>query len=371
MIRVPFFDYKAFASELPYASHVQECLDTGYLIGGPSIDDFEQALQSFTGIKHAISVGNATDALEIIFEFLELPPGSKVLVPAHTMIATASAVHKAGLEVVPIDVDPESLVVGSEQLLATDLSEISAFVCTQLNGICADMSAIQSILLDHRIVLVEDSAQGIGSYYKGCHAGSFGIGGCLSFYPAKVLGCLGDGGAILTNSSELNNYARSVRDHGRGPDLLPSFWGRNSRLDSIQAHILLNKLPLLPAYIQRRRDIADIYNCRLLPLQRKNLLRLPVATSVGCSEPSTYQNYEVRATDRDNLQSYLKEYSIGTIRQWGGFSIPHLSELGFDINDYPATKKLFDELLLLPMNHLLSVEQAHAVCDRVLEYYTN
>ena len=369
-MKVPFFDYKAFAAELPFTSFVQESLDSGFLIGGPKVSEFEEALQSFTGIKHVISVANATDALEIIFEYLNLPRGSKVLVPAHTMIATASAVDRCGLEVVPIDVDPISLVVTSYQLSQINLSEISAFVCTQLNGICSDMDAILRILDDHNIILIEDSADGIGSFHKNSHAGSFGIAGCLSFYPAKVLGCLGDGGAILTNSDDMNAFARSVRDHGRGPDLLPIHWGRNSRLDSIQANILLHKLPYLNDYIETRRDIARLYDSKLSDLEETGFIKKPVSTSFKSNDLSTYQNYEIRAVNRDQLQSFLTDKGIGTIRQWGGFSIPHMSHLGFDISNYPETENLFNQLLLLPMNHLMSLEQAEFVCDHVNQFYS-
>ena len=222
---------------------------------------------------------------------------------------------------------------------------------------------------ENNLVLVEDSAQGIGALYKEKHCGGFGIAGCLSFYPAKVLGGLGDGGCILTNNFDLAEYAFSVRDHGRGKDLKPVRWGRNSRLDSLQARVLLERLKNLDFLIDKRRKIADIYNQKLKHLELKGFLKLPKGFSPCKKHQSTFQNYEIQATKRDQLKDFLSSKGVGTIKQWGGFSISHLNNLGYDINRVPTTKDLFQKLLLLPMNHLLEEEEAIYIGNAINNFY--
>tara|TARA_B100000212_G_scaffold300080_1_gene245267 strand:+ start:2978 stop:4102 length:1125 start_codon:yes stop_codon:yes gene_type:complete len=368
-MKVPFFDYKKFCKDLNYQKLVQEALDTGYLIGGPFIDELEEKVQEITGIKNCITVGNATDAMEIIFEFLKLPIGSKVLVPAHTMLATASAAQRSGLIPIPVEVDENSLLVEVNQLINCDLTDVSACMITQLNGVVADMDPIKSFCDENKIILVEDSAQGIGAFNNNMHAGAWGIAGCLSFYPAKVIGGLGDGGAIITNDNDLTEFARSVRDHGRGESLEAVNWGRNSRLDSINARIVLERLYNLDNLIEKRRKLSDIYNKNLKILADKNLIKLPPKCSTKSESISTYQNYEIQVEDRDKLMNFLKENNVGTIKQWGGFSIAHFEKLGFNIEEYKSTKKLFEKLLLLPMNHLLLEEEVQYVSNLIKDFF--
>ena len=146
---------------------------------------------------------------------------------------------------------------------------------TQLNGIVADMNPIDEFCKKNNIALIEDSAQGIGAFNNDKHAGSWGIGGCLSFYPAKVIGGLGDGGALITNNTELAEYARSVRDHGRGPNQNAVNWGRNSRLDSLNARIVLERLRKINLLIDKRRNLAKIYFDNLNYLEDDMLIKLP------------------------------------------------------------------------------------------------
>ena len=366
---IPFFNYKKYCKDINYTQLIEEALETGYLIGGPFVEELEFRLEKFTGIKHCITVGNATDAMEIIFDFLKLPHGSNVLVPAHTMLATASAVHSSNLNPIPLDVDTKSLMIELEQLKNTNLKNISACMVTQLNGVVADMNPISDFCKKEGITLIEDSAQGLGAFNNNKHAGAWGIGGCLSFYPAKIAGCLGDGGALITNNDELALFARSVRDHGRGDELEAINWGRNSRLDSINARILIERIKDLDYILLRRRTLASIYNKKLKTLEGKSYIKLPPMYSTNSNSLSTYQNYEVQVKNKEYLIKYLKDNNIGTIKQWGGFSIAHFSKLGFDINKYPKTKSLFEELLLLPINHLMVEEEIEFICEKINYFY--
>ena len=364
-MNVPFFNYKDYCKDIDYEKILREVLKTGYLIGGPFVEELEQAIVNFTGIKYCTTVANATDALEIIFSYLNLKKGSRVLVPSHTMLATASAAKASGLEPFPVDVNPDSLMLEIENLNKVNLDNVSACMVTQLNGVVADTEPIKRFCEINKLALVEDSAQGIGSYNKDKHAGSWGIGGCISFYPAKVIGCLGDGGAIITNNSDLYSFAKSVKDHGRGEMFDAIHWGRNSRLDSLNAKLILERLKNIELIIAKRRKLAEIYDQGLLNLVKKEFIKLPPKFSTNSSSLSTYQNYEVQAKYRDELMEFLKENNIGTIKQWGGFSIPHFKKLGFNIKDYPLTENLFNKLLLLPLNHLISENDVEYVITMV------
>ncbi len=367
-MNIPFFNYKNFCSEINYLDLFQEVLDSGYLIGGPFVNEVEDRVKDLSGVKHCIAVGNATDAMEIIFNFLNLPAESNVLVPAHTMLATASAAKNANLNPVPVDVDENTLMVEIDQLKKCDLRNVSACMITQLNGVVADMNPIKEFCDDNNLILVEDSAQGIGAFNKDKHSGSWGIGGCLSFYPAKVAGGIGDGGALITNNDDLCDYAKSVRDHGRGDQLDAVYWGRNSRLDSLNARVIIERLKNLNLLIEKRRFLASIYDDKLKNL-KDIFIKLPPKYSTNSNSMSTYQNYEIQAKNKDKLIDHLKKNNIGTIKQWGGFSIAHFSKLGFDLSKYPKTEKLFNNLLLLPMNHMLEEREILHICDSIISFY--
>ena len=368
-MEIPFFNYKAYCKDINYEILLNEVLESGYLIGGPFIDQVENQIQNLTGINNCVCVGNATDALEIIFDYIKLPFNSNVLVPSHTMLATASAVKVNSLNPVPLDVNEKSYMVEIEQLLKCNLDNVSALIITQLNGVVADMNPIKDFCDKNKIALIEDSAQGIGAFNKGKHAGAWGIAGCLSFYPAKVVGCLGDGGALITNNDDLANYARSVRDHGRGEGLEAINWGRNSRLDSLNARVIIERLKNLNTLINTRRKLADVYFEKLKILEEKGMVELPPKYSTNSENLSTFQNFEIKAKCRNELMNFLKINEISTIKQWGGFSIAHFSKLGYNLDEFPSTKSLFDKLLLLPLNHMMSIEEIEFVAQKVLDFY--
>ena len=370
-MRIPFFDYKGYCKDINYQDLLKEVLDSGYLIGGPFIDDVERNIEQITGIKNCVCVGNATDAMEIIFNFLELPNDSNVIVPAHTMLATASAAKTANLNPIPIDVNHNSHMIEIEEIQKIDLKNVSALMVTQLNGIVADMDPIENFCKRNKIALIEDSAQAIGAFNGNKHAGSWGIGGCLSFYPAKVVGSLGDGGAIITNNDELAEYAKSVRDHGRGSNLNAINWGRNSRLDSLNARIILERLRNINLLIDKRRDLAETYFDRLNYLQDQKLIKLPAKFSTNSKSYGTFQNFEVQFEFRDSLIEFLDKNGISTIKQWGGYSIAHFSGLGFKIDKFPNTKKLFQKILLLPLNHMMNYEEVNYICEKISIFYRN
>ncbi len=205
----------------------------------------------------------------------------------------------------------------------------------------------------------------MGAKYKDEIAGSFGKGGVISFYPAKTLGCLGDGGCILTNDDEVYEKIHLYRDHGRAENLEVVCWAMNSRLDNLQAAILNHKLKTYDQKIARRREIARMYEDRLKDLDE---LVLPPGPDSDPDRFDIFQNYEIEAERRDGLKAYLADNGVGTLIQWGGMPVHVFRKLGFT-QSLPYTEKLFERLLMLPMNTSLSDEDVEYVCEIVRKFY--
>ena len=371
-MKIPFFDYKRLYKD--QRNELIEIIDkvssNGSFIMQSELKEFEENLAKFNNVNYAVGVANATDGLELITNSIGIKKGDEVICSSHTMLATASAAKTAGLQPLPVNVCENSLMLEREQLENLDLTDVSACMITQLNGVVANMDPISEFCKKKKIQLIEDSAQAIGSFNNNKHAGSWGVGGCISFYPAKIVGSLGDGGAIITNNDELCKFAKSVRDHGRGIGLEADNWGRNSRLDSINARIILERLNNLNVLIQKRRKLASIYNQELRILEKLEYIKLPPKYSSNSESESTYQNYEIQASNRDKLKSFLRDNNIGTIIQWGGYSIAHFRKLGYNIEDYKLAEHLFEKLLLLPMNHLMKEEDIIQICKFIKKFYT-
>ena len=212
------------------------------------------------------------------------------------------------------------------------------------------MDALQAIADKHGLLIIEDAAQALGSRFKGRCAGTFGIAGAISFYPAKVLGCLGDGGAVITNDDAIYERIYQMRDHGRNTKGEIVSRGLNSRLDNLQAALLDFQLKKYESVMCRRRKLAIVYTERLKDVAE---IALPPAPDSDPDHFDIYQNYEIEAEKRDDLKQYLKEHGIGTLIQWGGQAVHQLTALGFT-QHLPYTDRLFARLLMLPMNMSLS-----------------
>jgi dTDP-4-amino-4,6-dideoxygalactose transaminase len=240
-----------------------------------------------------------------------------------------------------------------------------AIMPTQLNGRTCNMDAIGKIVADNKLVLLEDAAQALGSKFKGRDAGTFGVAGTISFYPAKTLGCFGDGGAILCNDPTVGAELRLLRDHGRDEHGEVVRWGLNSRLDNFQAAILLYKLKTYPAVISRRRKIASMYQEMLGSLPQ---LQLPPAPDSDERYFDIYQNYELEAEKRNELKKYLADNGIGTLIQWGGKAVHQWAGLGYKLS-LPYTEKMFERCLMLPLNMSMSDDDVLYVAEKVRAFY--
>jgi len=226
---VPFFNYRgAFASlGEPLWDTMRDVVGRGAFIMQKDLNEFEKAVATFLGVKHAFGVGNATDGLILCWRAAGLEQGDEVLFPSHTMVASPASVHFAGGIPVPVDIGSDHLLDAS-QLEAAITPRTKFIMPVHVNGRTCDMDAIESVAKRHNLGIVEDAAQALGSRFNGKPAGTFGIASSFSLYPAKVLGCLGDGGLVITNDDEVADRIHQLRDHGRDRDGEVASWGMNS-----------------------------------------------------------------------------------------------------------------------------------------------
>jgi len=240
-----------------------------------------------------------------------------------------------------------------------------AILPTQLNGRTADMQALENIARKHDLAILEDAAQALGSRFEGQAAGSFGAAGAFSFFPAKTLGCLGDGGAVVTNDDDIYQRVIELRDHGRAANGEIVSWGLNSRLDNLQAAILDFRLASYDTTIERRRTLAGIYQDRLHAVEQ---VKLPPGPNDDSSHFDVFQNYEIEASRRDELRAFLKTHQIGTSLPWGGKAVHQWPRLGFTAR-LPFTEQVFERVLLLPLNLSLTEDDVHHICNTIENFY--
>ena len=363
---VPFFNYpRVYLDDREALLKIFEDVGhRGAFITQQDLRDFEGALASYMGAKYAVGVANATDGLELAWMAIGLRPGDEVICCSHTMLATAASIKTAGGVPVPVELGDDNLI-DPDAVAAAINPRTVGIMPTQLNGRTCDMDRIMTIANKDRLFVVEDAAQALGSRFKGRHAGTFGHAAAISFFPAKVLGCLGDGGAIITNDYAIFDKAYQLHDHGRDVDGEVKCWGRNSRLDNLQAAILNYRLKSYEAVITRRRAVAAMYQERLGDLHE---LQLPPAPDADPNHFDIYQNYELQADRRDELREHLRTKGIGTLIQWGGKAVHQWERLGFTVK-LPKVERFFERCIMLPMNMFISDSDVQYISDQVRAFY--
>lgn len=366
-MNIPFFNYSALYLDQKdrIDNVISDIVNRGAYILQKDLDDFEQKLAEYCNVKHAIGVANGTDAIWLSLMAANIGKGDEVIMLSHTYVASPAAVKFVSAEPVLVECGDDNMMNPNhiEQAI-TDKTKV--IMPVQLNGRTCDMDEINRIAENNDLLIIEDSAQGLGSLFKGKMAGTFGLAGTYSFYPAKVLGCYGDGGAVITNDDTIAEKVKLLRDHGRDDNGEFQTLGFNSRLDNLQAAILFEKFKTFDDDIEKRRHIAQIYNDEIIQGNHITLPSPPVENSINFD---TFQNYELRAQKRDELKTFLTENGIGTIIQWGGKAIHQIEKLGLTHFDLPYTDQFFKECLMLPMNTSLTDEDAMYISKKINEFY--
>ena len=314
---------------------IQRVLAHGQYILGPEVAELEQRLAEFTGSKHCISVANGTDALQIAQMALGIGPGDEVITPGFTYIATAETVALLGAKPVYVDINPNTYNLDPALLEAAITRRTKAIIPVSLYGQCADFDAINAIALKHGIPVIEDAAQSFGATYKGQKSCNLSTIACTSFFPSKPLGCYGDGGAIFTSDDELAKVMRQIARHGQDRRYHHIRVGVNSRLDTLQAAILLPKLDILDGEIAMRQQVAARYSSLIVATEASDEGYSVVTPYVESSNTSVFAQYTIRVNDRDKVQQRLHAAGIATAVH---YPIP--------LNRQPAVEDLSSQLQL-------------------------
>ena len=349
------------------------CLNRGDLIYRGDMIKFEQDFASFQDSKYGIGTGSCTNAMFISLKAAGIKPGDEIITVSHTYVATIDVIVNCGAKPVLID-------VGSDHNMDTSLIEDAitdrtrGILPVHLNGRMCDMDQIMKYVNNHDLVLIEDAAQACGARYKGKASGSFGISGCHSFYPSKILGWYGEGGMATTNDEEFARLLYMLRDHGELPGYIKTaeekkeatihLYGYNSILDNIAAAILNAKMKYLPSWIDRRREIAKIYTEELSQICNLELMPGP---SNGTFY-DVYQNYVLLYDKRDDLVTYLGNNGVETLTKW---EIPNHKQVALNLSHYelPMTERISNQVINLPMYAEMTDEQVYYTVKTIKKYF--
>jgi dTDP-4-amino-4,6-dideoxygalactose transaminase len=363
-MKVPFVDLKTQYTNVKTEldKSLESVIDDATFVGGSNnkyTQDFENKFAEYIGVKHCISCGNGTDALEIAIKAAGIGTGDEVIVPALTWISTSEAVGNCGATPVFVDVDPTTYTIDTKRIERAVSPKTKAIIPVHLYGLPADMDEIVKIAQKHNLLIIEDCAQAHGAKYKNHKVGTLGKVATFSFFPTKNLGAWGDAGCIVTNDDQIMLLARKIANHGMIKRHEHEFEGRNSRMDAIQSAILSVKLKYLDNWNNRRISLAKFYD-KNLPAQ---IIR-PL-----CKEGSShvYHLYVIQVEDRDNLKEKLKEAGIETAVHYPT-ALPFLktySHLGHQESDFPVAGNLTKKILSLPMFPELTEEQLMFVVKNI------
>lgn len=330
-------------------------------IMGNEVIELEKSLEEFTGAKYAISCSNGTDALLLAMMALDIKPGDEIITTPFTFIATAETIAFLGAIPIFVDIDEKTYNINPDLIEEKITSRTKAIIPVSLYGQPADMDEITKIAKKHNLKVIIDGAQSFGSTYNGITDSSLADISTTSFFPAKPLGCYGDGGAVFTNNEELANKMKSLRLHGQSKRYHHKYIGMGGRLDTIQAAVLNVKLKYYPKDLSLRQEVASKYT---KALENKSNLILPY---VDEKATSAWAQYSVRVQNRDELQEKLKVAGIPTAVH---YPMPlHLQEcfsyLGYKKGDFPISEIVSQEIMSLPMNPYVTDEEINYISGQL------
>ncbi|CAN7339484.1 DegT/DnrJ/EryC1/StrS family aminotransferase [Variovorax paradoxus] len=354
---IEFIDLKAQQARIKdqIDAAIQRVLTHGQYILGPEVAELEEKLAAYTGAKHCITVANGTDALQIAQMALGIGPGDEVITPGFTYIATAETVALLGAKPVYVDIDPRTYNLDPALLEAAITPRTKAIVPVSLYGQCADFDAINAIAAKYGIPVIEDAAQSFGATYKGRKSCNLSTIACASFFPSKPLGCYGDGGAIFTNDDEIAKVMRQIARHGQDRRYHHIRVGVNSRLDTLQAAVLLVKLEIFDSEIASRQQVAAEYG-RLL-----EVASIATAPYIEPHNQSVWAQYTVRVSEREALQVCMKQAGVPTTVH---YPIPLNKQpaVADERVSLPFGDVIAGEVLSLPMHPYLSKQDQSRIC---------
>lgn len=375
-MKVPAVDLKAqyamLREELLQSLH--EILESQLFILGPKVAQLEKEIAAYCETSHAVGVASGTDALLLGLRAVGVERGDEVVTTPFSFFATAGAIHNVGAVPVFVDIDPQTLNIDARKIEAKLTSRTKAIIPVHLFGQSADMKPIMEMARKHGLKVIEDAAQSIGARY--CldgtwkQAGSIGDLGCISFFPSKNLGGLGDGGMVVTNDATVDERVRLLRAHGGRTRYLHDIVGYNSRLDALQAAALLVKLKYLEGWSAARRSHAQFYDRLFRQTDLSGSAKTPFLTS---QSESVFNQYVIRAERRDELQTFLEERGVSTAIY---YPLPlHLQPcfrfLNYQPGDLPEAEKACAEVLALPLYPELTETMQEYVVAKIAEFYRN
>jgi len=342
---------------------IDAVLTRGDVILRDDLKVFEKNIAEFVGTEYAVGLNSGFDALHFSVRAAGIGPGDEVITVAHTFVATVAAVVHCGGTPILVDVGPD-FNMDMENLEQAITPKTKAVIPVHLNGRLCDMGKLAAIAEKNNLLIIEDSAQALGANFNGKMAGSFGLAGCFSLYPFKMLGAFGDGGILTTNDPDIAKKVTWLRDHGQDRatgDI--RCYGFNARLDNLHAAVLNVKMKHFPDWIKRRREIAEIY--------RNELELLPAVSLPHFGSDryhDVYQNYVIRAQRRDELVDHLRANGIEVLISWPK-PMHHHQALGLGQFSLPETEKICREVLSLPMNAEIENDEVRYVCESIRIFY--
>jgi UDP-2-acetamido-2-deoxy-ribo-hexuluronate aminotransferase len=335
---------------------IARVLEHGQYIMGPEIDELEKALATYVGVKHAIAVASGTDSLEIALRALGVGPSDEVITVPFTWISSAEVIGLVGATPVFVDIDSRTFNIDVEQIEAAITPKTKAILPVSLFGQMPDYERINAIAAKHGLTVIEDGAQSFGATQRGRRSCGVTRVASTSFFPAKPLGCYGDGGALFTNDDELNNAMRAIRTHGGVKRHHHTLLGMNGRLDTLQAAVLLGKLPFFDAEVTARSCLGSRYSELL-----RDVVGVP---EVAPGNTHVYAQYTIRVPNRDKFSDALKSQGIPTAVYYPRclHEQPVFSHLGYTWGAFPESERASREVVSLPMHpYLTEAEQERAV----------
>lgn len=357
--------YQKIKSEIDAA--MQMVIDSSAFINGPQVGELKKELSDYLNCKYVIPCANGTDALQIALMALNLQPGDEVIIPDFTFIATAEVVALLKLKPVFVDVNPDTFLIDIDKFEKAITYQTKAVIPVHLYGQCANISEISRIAKQHNIFVVEDNAQAFGAEFniegEWCKAGTIADIGCTSFFPSKNLGCYGDGGAIFTNNDTLGKQISAIANHGAKVKYYHDIVGVNSRLDTLQAAILLVKLKYIDTYNELRRKAADHYDELLSDLKEvKTPRRVDYSTHV-------FHQYTLIVEKRDELKAFLAEKGIPSMIY---YPVGMHNQNAYKTDgDFGVSDQLCKSVLSLPMHTELNRQEQEYIAQSIKEFYTS